>query len=702
MPVTPFGVEVGILYRLTGPDGTSVSFNDITQSDFVGYTEEVTGLDGPDTRESADLIVEGDGGYHGNFYHGRRPIVLSGIIDPNTFGAARNTMVSNLLRATNAMRQDAVLSWTPTGGDPVAVRVRRQQPPRVTGGRVKSFQVALVAADPRVYGTAERTLARTSEASPSGWWGHTGNGEYDAAALYLAPALHLSLGNVAGLTDQSGNGRNGTGLGGVVIGGASPGPYVRGNAGATDFDGTDDRITVPYATRRNYALDPRGRTRTTDNWRTDGTFTLPTDDTSWIYTGAARWTVGPVASGNYICGTHYEPISGKSAWPVVAGTRYSSDMRFFNWGNQTLTIEWNWRNSAGASLGSGTTTVAPGFDNHLRLITNALAPANAVVFDWTVVNLSGSSYTGSVLITNMILEAAASIGDYDYFDGDGYIPPAGGWASDGATGWLGVAHKSSSDKGCFANGTVRTFSYWMKSDVLALVCPLASGSATPYNIVGQFAADGNTMTLYMNSVSVAVWTALGLTAGVWYHIAVTVNEPADTAEMFVNGVSKGTKALGSNQWGADATGLMQIGQYAGGQHFDGKMAGVDIFQRALTAAEIRWLYEEGARNMAFNKGNADTPVVMRITGPITNPVIWNMTTGTLFTLTGTISAGNWWEIDTSDGTIVDQAGVNQYGKMVFASSEWKDLRPGVNDLRLVGTGTTGATELKLTWKDAWI
>lgn len=505
MPVTPFGVEVGILYRLTGPDGTSVSFNDSAQWDFVGFTEEVTGLDGPDTRESADLIVEGDGGYHGNFYHGRRPIVLSGIIDPNTFGSARNTMVSNLLRATNAMRQDAVLSWTPTGGDPVAVAVRRQQPPRVTGGRVKSFQVALVAADPRVYGTAVRTLARTSEASPSGWWGHMGDGEYDASAGALSPTLLLPFGSVAGLTNRGSAGASGNGfaVGSPTIGGYSPGPVQRGENFATDLDGTSQ----------------------------------------WI-------------------NTSYNPFT------------------------------------------NGTTRTFSGWAN-LDAIYN-----NQGIF-------GGSAATGPILFVN----AAGNV----YF----------GAQNSGHTAWAGA------------------------------------------------------------------WPG----AAQWVHWAVVFDEAANTAALYING------ALVSSQAQTTAyhatPGNLQIGTFSSigaGLALNGKVRSFGVFPRALTAAEIKWLYEEGARAMAFNRGNADTPAVMRITGPITNPVIWNMhwTGGTLFTLTGTISAGNWWEIDTSDGTIVDQAGANQYGKMVFASSEWKDLKPGVNDLRLVGTGTTGATELKLTWKDAWI
>jgi hypothetical protein len=150
----PFGIEVGIRYDLVGPTGARVSFNEPTDRDFVGWIEEITGLDGPEVRESSELFVEGDGGIHSDFYYGRRPVTLSGLIDASVFGVERNRKITRLLEAANAMRQDAVLSWTASGGLPVQIRVRRQNSPRITGGRLKNFQISLVAADPRIYGEA--------------------------------------------------------------------------------------------------------------------------------------------------------------------------------------------------------------------------------------------------------------------------------------------------------------------------------------------------------------------------------------------------------------------------------------------------------------------------------------------------------------------------------------------------------------------
>jgi hypothetical protein len=155
----PFGIEVGAAYELIGPDGTRVSWNDATDRDFIGYVSDITGLDGPDVRESSELLVEGDGGRHFDFYHGRRPITMSGLFNPNVFGAAAARNITRLLRATNAMRGDAYLRWTATGAQRVEVAVRRTSPPRITGQRAKSFLIGMTAADPRIYGVTTNVQA---------------------------------------------------------------------------------------------------------------------------------------------------------------------------------------------------------------------------------------------------------------------------------------------------------------------------------------------------------------------------------------------------------------------------------------------------------------------------------------------------------------------------------------------------------------
>jgi hypothetical protein len=161
------GLQIETKYVLTGPDGTRVVFNDHTDPDYVGRMTNITGLDSPEVRESAEDLVEFDGGVHGAFYYGRRPVVIEGLIYDHGSVANRNDRMARISRASNAMRGDALLAWTPDGGVPMFTSLRRQQPLRFAGGWNKTFQMSMVAADPRIYSAALKTgevVAGASEA----------------------------------------------------------------------------------------------------------------------------------------------------------------------------------------------------------------------------------------------------------------------------------------------------------------------------------------------------------------------------------------------------------------------------------------------------------------------------------------------------------------------------------------------------------
>jgi hypothetical protein len=157
------GIEVGIPYEFIGPDGTRIVVNDPTDPDFVGYLDGesgVSGLDGTDVRENASDIVEGDGGVHDNFYASRRSFVFQGFIWPEPDIIAVNRRVDALLRCTNALREDGIVKWTPSGETDARRLVwRRQQKPSITGRLPKQFQIALVSADHRIYSDEEHSLA---------------------------------------------------------------------------------------------------------------------------------------------------------------------------------------------------------------------------------------------------------------------------------------------------------------------------------------------------------------------------------------------------------------------------------------------------------------------------------------------------------------------------------------------------------------
>lgn len=162
--------QIGIPYELIGPDGTRAVFNDKADPDFVGFLDGengVTGLDGADVRESAEDIVEGDGGAHGNFYIGRRNVTLQGMIDPD--GVDIVTVMQReqrIKRASRALRADAVLRWQQADRPLCRLSVRRQSKPSISGRRPKQVQLAFVSADWRVYSDEEHALAALGSGPP--------------------------------------------------------------------------------------------------------------------------------------------------------------------------------------------------------------------------------------------------------------------------------------------------------------------------------------------------------------------------------------------------------------------------------------------------------------------------------------------------------------------------------------------------------
>jgi hypothetical protein len=137
---------------------------------------------------------------------------------------------------------------------------------------------------------------------------------YVDEVLELGPSLFWTLGNVNGLEDRSGNGRNGAALGGVTVGGQADGPTEFFDATATRFDGVDDRITSAY----NPFVGTNGRTfvgwtRRTDNTTNDllfGSSAAATTDQAKLLLDAGNQNVQFQPNGS-----DGQIITWANAWP---------------------------------------------------------------------------------------------------------------------------------------------------------------------------------------------------------------------------------------------------------------------------------------------------------------------------------------------------------------------------------------------------
>lgn len=162
MAYQPYAPQKGAPYKITGPTGISAVFNDPTDPDYVGMISDITGLDSADIRESAEDLVQADGGQHGDFYFGRRPIVITAQVYGHNTALERDTKLDKILRSTLAMKSDSTLYWTnqPSASYiPMQTWVRRQQPVRISGAWNKEVQIPLVSQYAPLFGQPIRTAS---------------------------------------------------------------------------------------------------------------------------------------------------------------------------------------------------------------------------------------------------------------------------------------------------------------------------------------------------------------------------------------------------------------------------------------------------------------------------------------------------------------------------------------------------------------
>lgn len=109
----------------------------------------------------------------------------------------------------------------------------------------------------------------------------------------------------------------------------------------------------------------------------------------------------------------------------------------------------------------------------------------------------------------------------------------------------------------------------------------------------------------------------------------------------------------------------------------------------------------GLSSMAVtNAGTRKTPPTYTLLGPATDPTIRNETTGQDIDLTGSIISTDELVVDVARRSIVLN-GTERADFLAVATSQWAELAPGTNTIRLVATGTIeGTTRLVAVWRDA--
>lgn len=114
-----------------------------------------------------------------------------------------------------------------------------------------------------------------------------------------------------------------------------------------------------------------------------------------------------------------------------------------------------------------------------------------------------------------------------------------------------------------------------------------------------------------------------------------------------------------------------------------------------------------SQNLEYEGDVATRPSIIRITGPITDAIITNNSTGEKLDFDGvTIAGGDYYDIDLRYGykTVVDSDGVNKITDLTTDSdlSTWHiaaedEVADGINSIRVQGSAITAATKVEINY-----
>lgn len=99
-----------------------------------------------------------------------------------------------------------------------------------------------------------------------------------------------------------------------------------------------------------------------------------------------------------------------------------------------------------------------------------------------------------------------------------------------------------------------------------------------------------------------------------------------------------------------------------------------------------------------NGGDAALPAVYRITGPVSNPSVYNDTTGMFMSFNITLIADEYIDVTTSDGTVVLNGSTDRlYTRSTLSSPIMAmELTPGMNEFRVSAASYSAGAQVSVT------
>jgi hypothetical protein len=165
-----------------------------------------------------------------------------------------------------------------------------------------------------------------------------------------------------------------------------------------------------------------------------------------------------------------------------------------------------------------------------------------------------------------------------------------GMSFDGTNDYVGIPYSSTHSFG--TNNF--TLSAWIKGSAFGSNNRILSNYRA--EVDGRrgyiFSVNSGILTGYIGSGTPNLTSSTTLQAGTWYHV-VMVRE-GDVARLYINGVTDGSPAAGMAAKNATSDGTLDISaDTENSWFFNGSLDDVRIYNRALSATEVKQLYNLG-------------------------------------------------------------------------------------------------------------
>jgi hypothetical protein len=379
---------------------------------------------------------------------------------------------------------------------------------------------------------------------------------------------------------------------GVNNGGAQVAPGIIQGGAAIELDGSGDYIETSWKTRTNLVTNPNYEGLASTGYTAGTGVTITPEKYVGLYHCLKVVTDGKSSD---------QGISLSPDPTVEASATYTFVPLVIANNKELLAVRlWATNGTVGNSetllAGAGLATLVGGSVE--RAMSATTTTADCRISTGAGVSLATTFWVfGFLLVKATIAELEAEHGSSDsrnwffpYPEPLGkLLPDARGKLSAGYCGWSGVANASASDAGPLARGTTRTFVGMARRETQTTRDTLIGDSKAATPVMLAIEANNNDVSFWANATEApATW------AGAWPGLnekvcwALKFDEAANTVELFINGESKGSKALTVPY--SDPGSLLLGKSTFGSEQFCGRMLPFATFLRGLTPTEIYNLY----------------------------------------------------------------------------------------------------------------